>query len=431
MKVFNQINIIFYLTSITDIEYLCYEDNLINRLEENLQTFEILSNEEKIQKIPLIFIFTKCELIKEKIKKKIDIKNLELFEFEKYMNNNDNKNFDLCNNFNYLDENNNNNNEIEEIKDFYNNKENINNNKNNYQDSNYKENINITFENILNFHIDLFLKKRKNYKEKIYFYYLNNITDLNEVNNLFNKILKDLFIIFELNNNNNKINNIINNIDNKKKELKKKELSNNNNNILNIFNNREELNKKEVEKVEEEEEYLIINKKNEKEFNFYIDEEKNFELENEDIINFIKYGFIKKKKINYFNINNNESLIEDYYNNNKININKNYFSLIDEINDDININNINNNNNNNNNNKNKEELKIDEKEEEEEIFYLNFEFIEQIYFSIKKNIENEKYLKSIINELKLQIIVNFYNNNKKQYFKLIIIIIINKNILIN
>jgi len=67
-NLFEGLSALLFVTSISDYDQLCYEDNETNRLTESLVTFQNIVTNEKLQNIPIILLFNKIDVFKEKIK---------------------------------------------------------------------------------------------------------------------------------------------------------------------------------------------------------------------------------------------------------------------------------------------------------------------------------------------------------------------------
>jgi hypothetical protein len=126
---------------LNEFDLLCYEDDTTNRLRESLDLFEYLVS--KLENVSFDIVFTKKDILIENIQKGYDFSNLRNFGFKKE----------------------------------------------------------ITFENIVKFHIELFFDYFKNDDILKYNFYCTNLIDFDDSKKLFKDVMNQILY--------NKINNII------------------------------------------------------------------------------------------------------------------------------------------------------------------------------------------------------------------------------
>uniref|UniRef100_A0A6A7G1V2 Guanine nucleotide-binding protein subunit alpha-14-like n=1 Tax=Hirondellea gigas TaxID=1518452 RepID=A0A6A7G1V2_9CRUS len=67
-NVFDQVNLILFVVSVAEFDQVCFEDVDTNRLEESLTMFEKTTNSGFFQDTPILLIFNKTDVLREKLK---------------------------------------------------------------------------------------------------------------------------------------------------------------------------------------------------------------------------------------------------------------------------------------------------------------------------------------------------------------------------
>lgn len=66
---FENVKAVIFVCSLSEYNQKCYEDDTTNRMRESLMLFDDISNNKFFQTTPIILLFNKEDLFKEKIKK--------------------------------------------------------------------------------------------------------------------------------------------------------------------------------------------------------------------------------------------------------------------------------------------------------------------------------------------------------------------------